>query len=59
MFSEDHRAKKRDGEILTVAKSPVVMVAPTAPIYDAIHLMAKKGFVGCRSLTLGRNIWKE
>jgi CBS domain-containing protein len=39
-----HRAKKRDGEILTVAKSPVVMVASTTPIYDAIQLMAKKGF---------------
>lgn len=38
------RAKKRDGEILTVAKSPVVMVAPTTPIYDAIKLMANKGF---------------
>jgi CBS domain-containing protein len=39
-----NRAKKRDGEILTVAKSPVVMVAPTTPIYDAIQIMAKKGF---------------
>jgi CBS domain-containing protein len=39
-----HRAKKRDGEILTIAKSPVVMVAPTTPIYDAIQLMANKGF---------------
>jgi len=39
-----HRAKKRDGEILTVAKSPVVMVASTTPIYDAIQLMANKGF---------------
>ena len=39
-----HGAKKRDGEILTVAKSPVVMVASTTPIYDAIHLMADKGF---------------
>lgn len=38
------RAKKREGEILTVAKSPVVMVAPTTPIYDAIQLMANKGF---------------
>jgi CBS domain-containing protein len=39
-----HRPKKRDGEILTVAKSPVVMVAPTTLVYDAIHLMADKGF---------------
>lgn len=37
-------SRKRDGEILTVAKSPVVMVASTTPIYDAIHLMADKGF---------------
>lgn len=41
---EARRAKKREGEILTVAKSPVVMVAPTTPIYDAIQLMANKGF---------------
>jgi CBS domain-containing protein len=39
-----HRAKKRDGEIMTVAKSPVVMVAPTTPVYDAIRVMADKGF---------------
>lgn len=41
---KSHRAKKRDGEILTVAKSPVVMVAPTTLVYDAIHTMADKGF---------------
>ena len=39
-----HGGKKRDGEILTVAKSPVVMVAPTTPIYGAIQIMAEKGF---------------
>jgi CBS domain-containing protein len=39
-----HRPKKRDGEILAVAKSPVVMVAPTTPVYDAIRLMADRGF---------------
>ena len=37
-------SKKQEGEILTVAKSPVVMVAPTTPIYDAIQRMAKEGF---------------
>jgi CBS domain-containing protein len=37
-------SKKREGEILTVAKSPVIMVAPTTPIYDAIQKMAKEGF---------------
>jgi len=39
-----HRAKKREGEILTVAKSPVVMISATTRIYDAIKLMADKGF---------------
>lgn len=39
-----HRGKKRDGEILAVAKSPVVTLAPTTPIYDAIRMMAQKGF---------------
>jgi CBS domain-containing protein len=39
-----HRPKKRDGEILTVAKSPVVTVAPTTRVYDAIQTMANKGF---------------
>ena len=37
-------SKKHEGEILTIAKSPVVMVAPTTPIYDAVQKMAKKGF---------------
>ena len=39
-----HSPKKRDGEIMVVAKSPVVMVAPTTRVYDAIRLMADKGF---------------
>jgi len=39
-----HPSKKRQGEILNVAKSPVVTMAPTTPIYDAIHLMSKEGF---------------
>jgi len=39
-----HPSKKREGEILTIAKSPVVMIAPTTPIYDAIQKMAKEGF---------------
>jgi CBS domain-containing protein len=37
-------SKKHEGEILAVAKSPVIMVAPTTPIYDAIQIMAKEGF---------------
>jgi CBS domain-containing protein len=39
-----HSPKKHEGEILTIAKSPVVMIAPTTPIYDAIQAMTKKGF---------------
>jgi CBS domain-containing protein len=36
--------KKREGEILTVAKTDVVMAAPTTPIYDSVQMMAKEGF---------------
>jgi len=39
-----HPAKKREGEIMTIAKTPVVTVAPTAPIYDAVKMMTKEGF---------------
>jgi len=39
-----HPSKKHESEILTIAKSPVVMVAPTTPIYDAIQIMTKEGF---------------
>lgn len=39
-----HPSKKRGGEILHVAKSPVITAAPTTPIYDAIKLMASEGF---------------
>jgi CBS domain-containing protein len=39
-----HPSKKREGEILQVAKSPVVTMAATTPIYDAIQIMAKEGF---------------
>jgi len=39
-----HSSKKREGEILNVAKSPVVTMAATTPIYDAIQIMAKEGF---------------
>jgi len=37
-------SKKREDEILHIAKSPVVTMAPTTPIYDAIQTMTKKGF---------------
>ncbi|MDH5782688.1 MAG: CBS domain-containing protein [Candidatus Bathyarchaeota archaeon] len=39
-----HPSKKREGEIMTIAKSPVVTMAPTTPIYDAIKIMVQKGF---------------
>ncbi|MEM3899170.1 MAG: CBS domain-containing protein, partial [Candidatus Bathyarchaeia archaeon] len=37
-------AKKREGEIFHIAKSPVITTAPTTPIYDAVKIMAKEGF---------------
>jgi len=39
-----HPSKKQECEILHVAKSPVVTMAPTTPIYDGIQIMAKEGF---------------
>jgi CBS domain-containing protein len=39
-----HPAKKREGDILSIAKSPVVSMAPTTPIYDSVKIMVKEGF---------------
>jgi len=39
-----HPPKRREGEIMTIAKSPVITMAPTTPIYDAIQIMVKEGF---------------
>ncbi|MEM4704737.1 MAG: CBS domain-containing protein, partial [Candidatus Bathyarchaeia archaeon] len=39
-----HLSKKHEGEILTVAKSPVTAIAQTTPIYDTIKIMCEKGF---------------
>jgi len=39
-----HPPKRREGDILSIAKSPVVTMAPTTPIYDAIKIMVKEGF---------------
>ncbi|MCK4424478.1 CBS domain-containing protein, partial [Candidatus Bathyarchaeota archaeon] len=39
-----HPSKKRGGEMLQVAKSPVVTMAPTTPVYDAMQIMAREGF---------------
>ena len=35
---------KRESEILYIAKSPVITMAPTTPVYDAVKIMAKEGF---------------
>ena len=37
-------SRKRKGEILHVAKTSVVTMAPTTLVYDAIQMMAKEGF---------------
>lgn len=39
-----HPSKMREGEIMSIAKRPVVTMAPTTPIYDAVKIMAKQGF---------------
>jgi len=39
-----HPAQKREGEIISIAKSPVVTMAPTTPIHDAVRIMSKEGF---------------
>jgi len=39
-----HPSKKREGEIMSIAKSPVITMALTTPIYDAIKIMVKEGF---------------
>lgn len=42
--SKTPSTKKREGEILHFAKSPVVTIVSTTPIYNAIQTMAEKGF---------------
>lgn len=39
-----HTSKRREGEIMNIAKSPVVTMAPTTPVYDAMKIMVKEGF---------------
>ncbi len=39
-----HAPKKREEEVMQIAKTPVVTMAPTTPIQGAIQIMAKKGF---------------
>ncbi len=40
----EHPPKRREGEIMKIAKKPVVTTAPTTPVYDAIQIMMKEGF---------------
>lgn len=39
-----HPSKKREGEIVSIARSPVVTMAPTTRIHDAVKIMVKEGF---------------
>ena len=39
-----HPAKKRESEILSIAKSTVITMPQTTPIYNAIQMMAREGF---------------
>jgi len=39
-----HPTKKREGEIMHIAKGPVVTMPPTTAIYEVIKKMAKEGF---------------
>jgi len=40
----EHPVKKREGEIMSIARSPIVTMAPTTPVYDAVQIMVKQGF---------------
>ena len=39
-----HPSKKHEGEIMNIAKTKVITMAPTTPIYDAVQMMTKQGF---------------
>jgi len=39
-----HPSKKREGEIMTIAKTSVITMAPTTPVYDGIQIMVREGF---------------
>lgn len=41
---KESSTRRREGEILHIAKSPVITMAPTTPIHDAIKIMTKEGF---------------
>jgi CBS domain-containing protein len=39
-----HAGKKREGEIMNIARTSVITIAPTTPVYEAIQIMSKQGF---------------
>jgi CBS domain-containing protein len=39
-----HLAKKREGEIMNIAKTSVITIAPTTRVYEAMQIMEKQGF---------------
>lgn len=39
-----HAGKKREGEIMNIARTSVITIAPTTPVYEAIQIMSKRGF---------------
>lgn len=39
-----HQSKPREGEIMTVAKRPVVTAPLTTSVYDVVHIMSREGF---------------
>jgi CBS domain-containing protein len=44
LYLKTHPSKRRGSEILQVAKSPVVTMTSTTPIYDSIQIMCREGF---------------
>jgi len=42
--SRAHPPKRREGDVMTIAKSPVITMAPTTPVYDGVQIMVKEGF---------------
>jgi len=41
---KEHPAKKREGDVMNIAKTRVVTMAPTTRVYDAVQIMSKQGF---------------
>jgi CBS domain-containing protein len=39
-----HPGKKHEGEIMNIARTSVISMAPMTPVYEAIQIMSKQGF---------------